>query len=294
MRQQLQRLLENRLNQCVSSLRNPDNPCEKLEAKREIASRRAAEIVKVKGNGKIVDKYQSDDVGKVTYQVHLQYLIRQKDQLYVEEEMELRKAEFFKGTLVKDEEVNQLPSHHHYEEFPTPFVPIEDDLRVSYQYDRLKAIQYAETWWNDYNPAYKKFEENDCTNYISQCLSAGGAPMRGYPNRGSGWWYRGGNYSWSWSTAHALYLHLSNSKVGLRAQEVSRPDQLMLGDIICYDFEGDGRFNHNTIVTAWDYYGMPLVNAHSYNSRHRYWAYEDSSAYTPNIQYKFFRIIDDE
>ena len=39
-------------------------------------------------------------------------------------------------------------------------------------------------------------------------------------------------------------------------------------------------------------YGMPLVNAHTYNSRMRYWAYEDSSAYTPNIKYKFFTIVD--
>ena len=34
-----------------------------------------------------------------------------------------------------------------------------DDMpRISYRYDRLKAVQYAEKWWNSYNPAYKKFE----------------------------------------------------------------------------------------------------------------------------------------
>ena len=71
------------------------------------------------------------------------------------------------------------------------------------------------------------------------------------------------------------------------------PLYLMLGDIICYDFEGDGRFNHNTIVTGKDEYGNPLVNAHTTNSRMRYWNYEDSTAYTPNIQYKFFHIITD-
>ena len=52
-------------------------------------------------------------------------------------------------------------------------------------YNRLKAVQYAERWWNDHNPTFKKFDV-DCTNYISQCLHAGGAPMRGYPNRGKG------------------------------------------------------------------------------------------------------------
>ena len=163
--------------------------------------------------------------------------------------------------------------------------------RISYQYNRLKAVQYAERWWNTHNPAYKKFE-NNCTNYISQCLHAGEAPMRGYPNKGTGWWLRSNNWSYSWTVAHSLRLYLPNSKSGLRAREVSSPDQLLLGDVICYDFEGDGRYNHNTIVTGKDAYGMPLVNANTYNSRMRYWAYEDSSAYTPNMKYKFFTIVD--
>ena len=116
--------------------------------------------------------------------------------------------------------------------------------------------------------------------------------MRGYPNRGTGWWLQHNNWSYSWTVAHSLRLYLANSKSGLRAKEVSSPDQLLLGDVICYDFEGDGRYNHNTMVTAKDAYGMPLVNANTYNSRMRYWAYEDSSAYTPNIKYKFFTIVD--
>lgn len=65
-----------------------------------------------------------------------------------------------------------------------------------------------------------------------------------------------------------------------------------MGDVICYDFEGDGRWNHTTIVVAKDADGMPLVNANTYNSRMRYWAYEDSTAYTPNMKYTFFHITD--
>jgi hypothetical protein len=290
MREQLQRLLEDRANQCVSKSHSKTK-CEKIELKKDIYAKRSAEIVKAKAVGKILNKTSDKESSSVTYQVHFQYLFRQRDHLYMEEEIELRRAEFYKDTLVKDTEINQFTN-------PNITFPLdaddENDVRVQYRYDRLKAVQYAERWWNDYNPAYVEIEENDCTNFISQCLNAGGAPMRGYPNRGNGWWIRGKTWSWSWTVAHALRLYLGNSKVGLRAKEVSRPDQLMLGDIICYDFEGDGRFNHNTIVTAYDYYGMPLVNAHTYNSRHRYWAYEDSTAYTPNIKYKFFSIVDDE
>ena len=80
--------------------------------------------------------------------------------------------------------------------------------------------------------------------------------------------------------------------MGLRGKEVQDPRELILGDVICYDF-GDGRINHFTIVTGKDAFGMPLVNAHTTNSRLRYWAYEDSSAYTKNIKYKFFTIVDD-
>ena len=46
------------------------------------------------------------------------------------------------------------------------------------------------------------------------------------------------------------------------------------------------------IVVAKDGHAMPLVNANTYNSRMRYWAYEDSTAYTPKIKYDFFHIVD--
>src|SRR5699024_5626453 len=73
-------------------------------------------------------------------------------------------------------------------------------------------------------------------------------------------------------------------------KEIEDPQDLEPGDVICYDFSGDGRFDHNTIVVAKDVDGYPLVNAHTDNSRHRYWLYEDSLAWTPNCKYKFFRI----
>jgi hypothetical protein len=292
MRKQLQRLLDERAKQCVSNSKATESSCSKIEAKKESASKRSAEIVKAKAVGNILSKSTNEESSSVTYQVHFQYLIKQKNHLYLEEEIELRKADFYQGTLIKDIEVNQF-EYSQSEPLPVIETPHEE-VRQKYRYDRLKAVQYAERWWNSYNPAFRKFEENDCTNYISQCLNAGGAPMRGYPSRGSGWWIRGNNWSWSWAIAHAFRMYLGSSKSGLRTREVSRPDQLMLGDVICYDFEGDGRYNHNTIVTGWDYYGMPLVNAHTTNSRLRYWSYTDSTAYTPNIKYKFFTIVDDE
>lgn len=285
--QSLQELFEERTEQFVSKSRRHSGNYEKAETKLDSLAKRSAEIVKVKARGNILKQSSDGDFQTTIYQVHYQYLIKQKGALYQEEEVEERMCKFFKNDLILDKEINPYAKLAELEITAGD----EQEERISYQYNRLKAVQYAERWWNSYNPAYKTFE-NNCTNYISQCLHAGGAPMRGYPNRGTGWWLRNNNWSYSWTVAHSLRLYLANSKSGLRAKEVKNPDQLLLGDVICYDFEGDGRYNHNTIVTAKDAYGMPLVNANTYNSRMRYWAYEDSSAYTPNIKYKFFTILD--
>jgi hypothetical protein len=286
----IQDLFKKRVNQFVSDKRTHKMYFPKAERKQASLAKRSAEIVKVNASGKVIEMFEEDEFQAVKYKVHYQYLIKQKGLLYLEEEVEERLAKFYKEALVMDEEINPYEHQESYHITTEPGLKDKDE-RLSFQYNRLKAVQYAERWWNSYNPAYKKFE-NDCTNFISQCLQTGGAPMRGYPNRGTGWWLQKNNWSYSWAVANSLKLYFANSKSGLRAREVSSPNQLLLGDIICYDFEGDGRFNHNTIVTGKDANGMPLVNAHTYNSRMRYWAYEDSSAYTPKIKYKFYSIID--
>lgn len=164
---------------------------------------------------------------------------------------------------------------------------------VTFNYNRMNAVLYAEAWWDSYNPAFPHFDV-DCTNYVSQCLHAGGAPMRGEPNRVQGWWCRPHNWSYSWSVANALYWYLKTSTTGLRAIEVQRAEELYPGDVICYDFQGDNKWDHTTIVVAKDADGMPLVNAHTNNSWHRYWTYTDSAAWTPQIKYGFFHIIDSD
>jgi len=293
MREQLQELLEQRVLQCVSMPRNLLHECPAIEKKKQSCSRRSAEIVKAKAKGRIEKKMEGKETVKVMYDVHFQYLIKLKGHFYMEEEVEKRQAEFYKGVLVKDEKLKESEPVGEVDASMPVFAEESSQNRAGYQYDRLKAVQYAERWWNDFNPAYKKFEV-DCTNYISQCLHTGGAPMRGYPNRSNGWWMQNNNWSFSWTVANAMRWYLPASKLGLRAREVSSAEELKLGDVICYDFQGDGRFDHTTIVTGHDANGMPLVNAHTYNSRMRYWAYEDSTAYTPNIKYRFFTINDDQ
>lgn len=159
-------------------------------------------------------------------------------------------------------------------------------------YYRQQAVQYAEKYWNSHNPRYRLFSD-DCTNFVSQVLHAGGLSMEFTGSQTSGWWYQhqGGKqdrWSYSWTVAHSLYHYLNQGK---RARRVEHAEQLEIGDVICYDWEGDGKWNHNTVVTLIDAVGIPFVTAHSANSHHRYWGYQDSPAFTAKTRYAFFHIM---
>ena len=164
-------------------------------------------------------------------------------------------------------------------------------------YDRLRAVQYAENYWNNRNPHFRYFGDDNCTNFVSQVLFAGGIPMEYADSPSKGWWYRhkgGGRDQWSysWSVAHALYSYLMQPRShGLRAVVYDRPEQLQLGDLISYDWEGDGRWNHFTVVTYVNKQGNVLVHANSTNSRYRNWNYYDSPAYSSKTRYTFFHIV---
>ncbi|WP_067724919.1 amidase domain-containing protein [Oceanobacillus damuensis] len=259
--------------------------------KENLWSERNAEIIRVQGNGSIFQKLRYDGETHYRYFMHLKYVIRQNKKIHIEEQVLPYQFRLADGILT-----NHAPIEKRIQENKKEAPAAEDDNRKQanerFSYDRLSAVQYAERWWNNYNPAYRMFDV-DCTNYVSQCLRAGGAPMWGSPVRERGWWYGSNTWSFSWAVAHSLRWYLSGATQGLRGKEVERADQLIPGDIICYDFQGDGRWDHNTIVVAKDAEGMPLVNAHTDNSRNRYWSYEDSTAWTPDINYKFFRIGDD-
>lgn len=171
-------------------------------------------------------------------------------------------------------------------------------IRATNRYRREQAVAYADAWWNKPNPNYEEFEAN-CTNYVSQCLFAGEAPMLYTNRRDNGWWYKGRGpkgkewWSYSWAVSRSLAAFLSKTRSsGLRAVEVNAADQLELGDIIVYDWNGNNSFQHTTIVTAFDSKGQPLVNANTNASRHRFWDYQDSYAWTPNTRYRFFHISD--
>lgn len=257
-----------------------------VKKKFELAEKRGVEIVRIKMKGLVYRRSLYDGKIEGNYLLHSSFYMEEGNKLYLEESIYpysfIREGKF---TVHKPIQAKQIRA----EDQSLSFSHKRSHSQLANNYDRRQAVRYAERWWNEYNPAYKKFTK-DCTNYISQCLLAGGAKMHGAPKRELGWWYEGENWSYSWALAHSLRWYLSGASSGLMGEEVDSAEKLLLGDVICYDFEGDGSWDHTTIVVAKDAAGMPLVNAHTNSSRNRYWSYEDSLAWTPKIKYKFFHI----
>jgi hypothetical protein len=161
-------------------------------------------------------------------------------------------------------------------------------------YNREAAVTYAHKWWNGFNPNFRFFSV-DCTNYVSQILYAGGFPIFYTGKQNSGWWYLGNGgqddkWSFSWSVAHSLRWYL-DSKNNLQVELIKTPNELLPGDIISYDWDGDGVWQHNTVVVGHNIYGQPLVNAHTTNSQYRYWDYKDSPVWNEKTRYLFWKIL---
>src|SRR5690606_3521209 len=102
------------------------------------------------------------------------------------------------------------------------------------------------------------------------------------------WWMdqAANNWSFSWSVAHSLRWYLISSG---RGKEVADAMQLVPGDVIFYDFDGNGVFQHSTFVVEKNEQTL-YVNAHTSDSYHRNYLYTDSTAYTPNCKYSFIAI----
>ena len=54
---------------------------------------------------------------------------------------------------------------------------MNEDCSGYYTYNRNNAVNYARTWGYGYNEDYYYYSNGDCTNFVSQCMYAGGIPM---------------------------------------------------------------------------------------------------------------------
>ncbi len=168
---------------------------------------------------------------------------------------------------------------------------------MTHRYKREVVRSYAKRWWDGRNPAYLSFSD-DCTNFISQCIFAGGIKKEYTSNVESGFWYRGnGNktdtWSFSWTMSHSLRWYLASESGQKIATRVKTAKEMKIGDVISMDWDGDGAWHHTAVVVGFDKEGEPLVAAHSRNSYNRLWNYKTSPAWTPKTAYIFWHILDE-
>jgi hypothetical protein len=125
----------------------------------------------------------------------------------------------------------------------------------AFAYDYQAMVDYARRWANGRNPDYRAFGQ-DCTNFVSQALYAGGWQQTNSPD-----WYHfrpSGSpsfyFSRSWTVAHDWYFYaLQDSR---RTTALQYFEQLLPADVLqadWYDDAGaphpDGTLDHTMIVT---------------------------------------------
>ena len=125
------------------------------------------------------------------------------------------------------------------------------------KYNREAAAQYAMKWALSRNTAYRDYENwgGDCTNFISQCVHAGGITFDHDGNNilKQWYWYSDMNRTPSWTAAEPFYKYIigNNSSdthnFGIYAEEVDYYD-LEVGDIVQLVYE-DNLAYHTMIIS---------------------------------------------
>lgn len=122
--------------------------------------------------------------------------------------------------------------------------------------------EYARRWAFSHNPAYYNFENigGDCTNFISQCIFAGGAVMNYTCD--TGWYYNSlHDRSAAWTSVEYFYRFVVNNKsVGPFGRLVAL-DEAGIGDVI--QLGSGNRFYHSLLVINIRG-GIPYVAAHTF------------------------------
>ncbi|HEX8917496.1 MAG TPA: amidase domain-containing protein [Chloroflexota bacterium] len=150
-------------------------------------------------------------------------------------------------------------------------------------YSGSSAASYADTYWSKYNAAWPTFANSggDCTNFVSQALNAGGFTMRMSPAySGNAAWFmlqsrRHWSYSLSWINAQDNSAFLEGLQgitqvatyTGI-APGQTVPSNASQGDVVLYDWNNDGVFDHEAIIATTD---GQTVDAHTNNRYHAYW-----------------------
>lgn len=159
------------------------------------------------------------------------------------------------------------------------------DARVLPAISRSAVVNYALTYSHNYNTNYRSFNGNgqggDCTNFVSQALAAGGWAQTGgaawdYQSTNE-WWYRFYGQTYSWVNVNYFYSFMRNKGRGYVALSFianfspagSFFAPLSTGDLLQFDSNRDGAYDHNMIITSKDSQGYIYLTYHSSSTRNR-------------------------
>ncbi len=133
-------------------------------------------------------------------------------------------------------------------------------------YNREKAVAYAHTWAYGRNPAYANFDSmgGDCTNFLSQCLHAGGLPMVYRPV--TGWFFSSlQSRAPAWSGVQPFYDFMTGRQKNRPYAVDAAFEDMQPGDVIQLSFDGGGHFSHGFFIVE---VGTPLSPATMLGATH--------------------------
>lgn len=149
-------------------------------------------------------------------------------------------------------------------------------------YSKADALAYALKYWANYNTDFMNFDGmgGDCTNFVSQCINAGGLAMNDN-------WYHHSLSSYSKTWIHSEYLrdYLINSGIakGYWKQPPSYPNGKGIEGTIIQASNGSNWF-HSAIVRSGTNTENVRVVQHSPSYNDRRWPYHPDGT-------RYFRIF---
>lgn len=139
-------------------------------------------------------------------------------------------------------------------------------------YDRIAAVAYARQYAMNYNPQYPSYASSggDCMNFVSQCLHAGGMPMK---TQGFLWYATNstGSSSWKGVDSFLAYIRKTFGSPRLLYECHTTPLNLKKGDFVFTVSSGTpGDISRNPshiVMLSEDYstYGQMIVCGHTTN-----------------------------
>ena len=127
---------------------------------------------------------------------------------------------------------------------------------------------YSDTWALSRNPTYREYD-NDCTNFCSQCLTAGGKTEKDGDRLLDPFWFYGSftfTTSYTWAGAQNLKRHLaSHTNSTLPADQMA----LRVGDLVIMEPASSSGDSWHAMVTARKTSNDLLMNYHSQDTKHK-------------------------